>query len=201
MTGFYAGNVLLAKIAVVPYRAHLSGFDEVRRRGETIDLEPDGDTSVLLMAEPAAPVSELATGIDGGWTKVEQGDTIEAPAQGVSIVIASDCDLAAPQYALKAVRAGRVPQASVECPPKGLRQSRIVHGCRFLPSKDARGHGGRRLIRVSQMGVLTARVTCVLFRGELNPVPGCRRPVRGGELIRILRIGEPVLKKLTGSAG
>ena len=50
MTGFYAGNVLLAKIAVVPYRAHCSGFDEVCGRSETIDLE-DGEalaTQVLL---------------------------------------------------------------------------------------------------------------------------------------------------------
>ena len=57
------------------------------------------------MAEPAAPVSKLA-GIDGGRTKVEQGDTIKAPAQGASIAVVGDCDLAVPHYALKAVRAG-----------------------------------------------------------------------------------------------
>ena len=43
------------------------------------------------------------------------------------------------------------------------------------------------------------RVTCVLFRGQLNPVPRCRRPVRGNDLFGILGIGEPLLGDVTGS--
>ena len=142
VTGFHAGNVLLARI-VGPYRAHFSSFDEVCRRCVAIDLKPDCDTSILLMAEPADPVLELVAGIDSGGTKIEQSDTTQASAQSISVAITRDCDVAVPQYAFKAVSSSRVPQTLIEYLPKVFRQSGIVHGCRFLSSKYARGQSGR----------------------------------------------------------
>ena len=180
MTGFYAGNVLLAKVAVVPNGAHFSCFDEVCCRCETIDLEPDCDTSVLLVAEPATPVSELPAGIDSGRTKVEQGDTVEAPAEGVAIAITENCDLAVPKYSPKAVRAGSVPQASVECLPKRLGQSWIVHWYRFLARIDPHRQGEKRLTSVSAIGAPTVRMPrACSSRGQVNPVlPRCDSPPR-----------------------
>ena len=134
MTGFHAGDVVLAKIAV-PYRAHFSGFDQVWRRRETIDLKPDGDTSILLMAEPAFPI--VVAGIYSRRTKIEQSNTIQAPAQRVSVAITRDCDLPLPQYAAKAVRSRCVPQAVIERLPKRLGNSGIVHGSRFVSNEDS----------------------------------------------------------------
>ena len=141
----------------------------------------------------------LAVTIYSRRTKIEQSDTIQAPAKRVSVAITRDCDLPVPQYAAETVRSRCVPQALIERLPKRLGKSRIVHGNRVLANEDARGRAGRRLIRVSRIGRLTAGIHAFTSAPAMRHSATMPRSGRGGAP-RTQRAGRRCAREAPGSS-